>query len=180
MTIQGVCGTGKSTLGNAVADALGLPFIDGDDLHPASNVAKMSAGTPLNDEDRMPWLATVRKAGETEVAKGSGGAVLACSSLKKSYRQVLRGLSESTAENTTDEQLPTCFLWIKGSRELLLDRMAKRQGHFMKVSMLDSQLATLEDPEEESDVVVVPAENSTPEQLKISLEGVKRLTSSRE
>ncbi|KAK0462639.1 uncharacterized protein EV420DRAFT_1619140 [Desarmillaria tabescens] len=116
---QGVSGTGKSTLGSALAESLGLPFIDGDDLHPPSNIAKMSSGQPLTDADREPWLALIRKTGTEKVP-----VVMA---------YILRG------QNGTEEAPRTYFVYIKGSREVLLDRMQKRQGHFFKVDMLDSQ-----------------------------------------
>ncbi|KAF9019239.1 carbohydrate kinase [Hymenopellis radicata] len=170
--VMGVSGTGKSTLGQAIASALDVPFIDGDDLHPAENVAKMSAGTPLNDADREPWLAIIRKTGLENLAKGS--VVLACSALRKCYRDILRGKS-SSGESTGDTGPKTYFVFIKGSREVLLDRMSKRQGHFMKVTMLDSQLATLESPEGEPDVVVVPVEDSTEVQTEKAKQGLLEL-----
>lgn len=152
-------GTGKSTLGKSIADALNLPFIDGDDLHPAYNVAKMSSGKPLDDADREPWLQNIRKKGVE-----SGSVVIACSALKRIYRDTLRGKT-SSPEGVRDGP-KTYFVFIKGSRDVLMDRMSKRQGHFMKPEMLDSQLATLESPEGESDVVVVPVEDTTEVQTK--------------
>ena len=128
--VMGVSGCGKTTIGDLVARELGVPFLDGDSLHPVENVAKMAAGTPLTDEDRWPWLATVG----AELAKaGDGGLVLACSALRRSYRDAIR------------EQAPdTVFLHLHGSKEVLGSRLEGRSGHFMPTTLLDSQLATLE------------------------------------
>jgi carbohydrate kinase (thermoresistant glucokinase family) len=125
---MGVSGSGKSTVGQLLADALELPFLDGDDLHPAINVAKMASGVPLNDNDRWPWLDRCADAMLAE-----GGSVLACSALKRSYRDKIR-------ETVSD----VIFVHLDGSKELLLDRLANRTGHFMKKEMLVSQLATLQ------------------------------------
>ncbi|MCU1565466.1 MAG: carbohydrate kinase, thermoresistant glucokinase family, partial [Pseudarthrobacter sp.] len=128
--VMGVSGCGKTTIGDLVARELGVPFLDGDSLHPVENVAKMAAGTPLTDEDRWPWLATVG----TELANaGDGGLVLACSALRRSYRDAIR------------EQAPdTIFLHLHGSKEVLRARTEGRTGHFMPPALLESQLATLE------------------------------------
>ncbi|MFN3924590.1 MAG: gluconokinase, partial [Pseudarthrobacter sp.] len=128
--VMGVSGCGKTTIGDLVARELGVPFLDGDSLHPVENVAKMAAGTPLTDEDRWPWLATVG----TELANaGDGGLVLACSALRRSYRDAIR------------EQAPdTVFLHLHGSKDVLRARTEGRSGHFMPPALLDSQLATLE------------------------------------
>ncbi|PBK73520.1 carbohydrate kinase [Armillaria solidipes] len=150
---MGVSGTGKSTLGSALAESLGLPFIDGDDLHPPANIAKMSSGQPLTDADREPWLALIRETGVEKVP-----VVMACSALKRHYRDILRGKDGEKAPRTY-------FVYIKGSREVLLDRMQKRQGHFFKVDMLDSQFEALESPEGEEGVVTVPLEESTEVQV---------------
>ncbi|KAJ7594550.1 P-loop containing nucleoside triphosphate hydrolase protein [Mycena floridula] len=147
IVVMGVSGTGKSTLGKALSQALGLPFIDGDDLHPASNVAKMAAGQPLNDEDREPWLRKIRKTADEQ----NSSVVIACSALRGAYRNILRG----------ENGKRTYFVFIEGSRETLLDRMQKRNGHFMKATMLDSQLSALESPVGEKGVVVVSADDET-------------------
>ncbi|WP_406632506.1 gluconokinase, GntK/IdnK-type [Pseudarthrobacter quantipunctorum] len=128
--VMGVSGCGKTTIGDLVARELGVPFLDGDSLHPVENVAKMAAGTPLTDEDRWPWLATVG----TELANaGDGGLVLACSALRRSYRDAIR------------QQAPdTIFLHLHGSKDVLRARTEGRSGHFMPPALLDSQLATLE------------------------------------
>ncbi len=139
--VMGVSGCGKSSMGEALAARLGLPYIEGDALHPAENVAKMSKGTPLTDEDRWPWLALVGQA----VSTPAGGAIASCSSLKRVYRDLLR--------REAGEGL--IFVYLHGSRELLLSRMTHRPGHFMPASLLDSQLATLEPPGEDENVILV-------------------------
>ena len=130
VVVMGVSGSGKSTVGRLAAELLGAAFVDADDLHPAANVAKMAAGIPLTDEDRQPWLAVV---GRTLADAGPAGMVLACSALKRSYRDLIRAVAPDTA-----------FAELHGSRELLAERLLDRPGHFMPTSLLDSQLATLE------------------------------------
>jgi gluconokinase len=134
VVVMGVSGCGKSSIGRALARRLDVPFIEGDALHPAENVAKMAAGTPLDDHDRWPWLEKVGQAlAET---RQSGGAVAACSALKLIYRDKLR---EAAGADLV-------FIFMSGSRRLLTRRMKARKGHFMPASLLDSQLATLEPP----------------------------------
>ncbi|MGM0944999.1 MAG: NADP-dependent phosphogluconate dehydrogenase [Bacteroidota bacterium] len=130
--VTGVSGTGKTTLGTALSERFHLPFFDADDFHPAENIAKMSQGTPLNDEDRRPWLLALAK--KLEESEKTGGAVLACSALKESYRKLL-----SASENLR-------WIHLKGDRELIWARMLARKNHYMKAEMLDSQLATWENP----------------------------------
>jgi carbohydrate kinase (thermoresistant glucokinase family) len=137
IVVMGVSGCGKSSVGIALAEALGARFIDGDDLHPEANKAKMSAGIPLEDSDRWPWLDLVSKALAEEVVDTPSGSftgtVAACSALKRAYRdRILAG-----APNTV-------FVHLDGSREILEQRLGARSGHFMPASLLDSQLATLE------------------------------------
>ena len=130
--VMGVSGCGKSSVGQALADALGVPFLEGDAFHSPANVAKMSAGTPLTDEDRVDWLAAL--ASEIRAAADKGeGLVLSCSSLKRRYRDQLR---------SGDETLR--FAHLHGERELILARMQARKDHYMPPSLLDSQLALLE------------------------------------
>jgi gluconokinase len=205
---QGVSGSGKSTLAKSIADRLGFPFIDGDDHHPESNIEKMSRGEALDDRDRLPWLGDLRDIGirkleeearrrrsdqrrESTAVEEDVGVVLACSSLKGFYRQILRGnlVVEPTPEvraggiscelrevGEAPSAMPlTYFVWIKGDKETLRDRMLKRQNHFFKAKMLDSQFDALEPPEGEPDVVVVPLESPTEEQTDIALEGLRAI-----
>lgn len=145
IVVMGVCGTGKSTIGIQLADMLGWAYADADDFHPPANVAKMRAGTPLNDEDRAPWLATLR-----DHLRENPHTVLACSALKLRYRDVLR-------EAATDIR----FVYLHGDRDLLISRMGAREGHYMPSSLLDSQLAALEAPSTEEaiwrDIALPPA-----------------------
>ena len=132
--VMGVSGCGKSTVGAQLAAALGLEFLEGDSLHPASNVARMAAGVALSDEDREGWLQTL--AGRLQQARSAGrGVVLSCSALKRAYRDILRGGAPDAR-----------FLHLQGGYPLLAARMAARTGHFMPLSLLVSQLSTLEAP----------------------------------
>ncbi len=154
--VMGVSGSGKSTVGEKLAEALNLPFLEGDSLHPKSNVDKMASGIPLQDEDRWPWL---DKIGE-RMAVAEQGLIVSCSSLKKSYRERLRA--------AVGGQL--AFVFLDGSFEVLHEHMGHRTGHFMPVTMLESQLATLESPVGEPLVfradVVDPIEKIVAESLE--------------
>jgi carbohydrate kinase (thermoresistant glucokinase family) len=132
LVLMGVSGCGKSTVGGVLAGRLGWDMGEGDDLHPAANVAKMAAGHPLTDDDRGPWLAIVRGWIDEHVGAEQPG-VITCSALKRAYRDVLRN----------DHVV---FVHLQGTREQLLARLATRHGHFMPASLLDSQLADLEPP----------------------------------
>jgi len=130
--VMGVSGCGKSTIGTALAQANSVPFIEGDAYHPAANVAKMSAGVPLTDEDRADWLYALAR--EIRKAYDSGaGLVVSCSALKRRYRDLLR---------QADPDLR--FAHLKGDRALIAQRMQARVGHYMPPSLLDSQLRDLE------------------------------------
>jgi gluconokinase len=131
---MGVSGAGKSTVGAAFAQALGVDYAEGDKYHPPENVKLMAAGIPLTDADRAGWLRAL--ATRIGTAKQAGnGLVVACSALKRSYRDILR----AAAKDLT-------FVYLRGSKDLLADRLANRSGHFMPATLLDSQLATLEEP----------------------------------
>ena len=145
IVVMGVSGCGKTSVAEGIAAALRVGFIEGDLLHPAANVEKMSRGVPLTDEDRWPWLDAIGREMGDALGKGQG-IVVSCSSLRKAYRDRLR-----QAAGGGD----VAFVFLKGSRELLLERMRARKNHFMPVNLLDSQLATLEDPSNEPGVVVV-------------------------
>ena len=155
IVVMGVCGCGKTTIGDLVARQLGMPFLDGDSLHPVENVAKMAAGSPLSDEDRWPWLAVI---GSALAAAGAEGLVLACSALKRSYRDAIRANAPHTV-----------FLHLDGSREVLSQRLKDRSGHFMPPSLLDSQLATLEPLEPDEAGVVVDIAGSLPDVVRAAL-----------
>ena len=142
---MGVCGCGKTTVGKALADRLGWQFFDADDFHPPTNVAKMATGVALTDEDRGPWLD--RLVTEMRAVAGKGRhAVLACSALKESYRQrIARGLEEAGADGAgTDVRV----VYLKGDAKTIEPRLALRSGHYMAPSLLASQFAALEEPEQ--------------------------------
>ena len=139
--VMGVSGCGKTTVGQALADKLGCPFYDGDDFHPAENVAKMAGGLPLDDDDREPWLARLHDLLSEHLVKRET-AVLACSALKKKYRDQLR---------VNDE---TRFIFLRGSFDLIWERMQARQNHYMKADMLQSQFDTLEPPGADEALIV--------------------------
>lgn len=139
--VMGVSGCGKTSVGTALAERLGLPFIEGDRLHPASNIAKMSAGIALGDVDRWPWLDEIGRA----IVTNTNGAIASCSALKRVYRDRLRAAAGQDIR----------FVFLDLSRDELERRMRLRQGHFMPAALLDSQLATLEPPTGEAGVLTV-------------------------
>ena len=146
LVIMGASGAGKTLIGSLLAEELALSFVDADDLHPESNVAKMASGVPLDDDDRWPWLALV---GERLAAASATGLVVACSSLKRSYRDAIR-----------DRAPAAHFVLLHGSRELLAERLSGRSGHFMPDSLLDSQLAILEQLGDDESGFVVGVEGT--------------------
>ncbi|EKO3861249.1 gluconokinase [Vibrio harveyi] len=146
VVVMGVCASGKTTIGEHLAKKLGRKFIDGDDLHPRANIQKMASGQPLNDDDRKPWLERIRDAAYSLESKNEHG-IIVCSALKKIYRDQIR----EGNENVT-------FLFLDGSKELILERMRARQGHFMKENMVNSQFEALERPENEPRTIFVSIE----------------------
>ena len=146
--VMGVASSGKSVVGQQLAQALNVKFIDGDDLHPRANIIKMGSGQPLNDEDRAPWLERIRDAVFSLEKKGETG-VIVCSALKKKYRDAIRDGNEQIQ-----------FVFLDGDFDLILKRMQARQHHFMKPEMLQSQFNTLECPKQEADVFAMNIDNS--------------------
>ena len=142
--VMGVCGSGKTSVAKAIAHKYNATFIDGDDLHPRANIVKMASGNPLNDEDRAPWLERI---GDVffSLQRRSLSGVVVCSALKKSYRDIIRKDNDGLI-----------FIHLRGSMETILERMAARQGHYMKKEMVQSQFDTLQIPgDDEPDVIEV-------------------------
>ncbi|WP_166973128.1 gluconokinase [Brevibacterium atlanticum] len=159
LVIMGVSGTGKTVLGAQVAQALDRRFVDADDLHSAANKAKMASGTPLDDDDRAPWLAAVAaEAGRTPAP------VIACSALKRSYRDLLRRAAPGLV-----------FIHLDGPREVIAGHLARRDHEFMSPDLLDSQLATLEPLTGDEAHSVVDVDQTIPAVLDAILVELKRL-----
>lgn len=145
--VMGVCGSGKTSVGEALAEKFGATFIDGDVLHPRANIMKMASGNPLNDEDRAPWLERI---GDVffSLQRCSLSGVIVCSALKKKYRDVIRKDNDGLL-----------FVHLYGSMDTILERMAARKGHFMKKEMVQSQFDTIEFPgADETDVINISIE----------------------
>jgi gluconokinase len=149
--LMGVTGTGKSTIGRLLVAKTGWEFAEGDDFHSAANVAKMQAGTPLTDEDRAPWLASLHQHIVDWHQRGVNG-VMTCSALKQKYRDTL------SADLPPDE---VKFVVLQASKEVIAQRLSQRHEHFMNPNLLDSQLATLEDPKDALHVSV----DTSPEKI---------------
>ena len=133
--VMGVSGSGKSTVGSALSKELNISFFDGDDYHPKSNIDKMSNGIPLNDQDRFGWLVTLNELAKEHLIQH--GCIIVCSALKESYRALLsKGIEDKVS-----------WVYLKGSKELLLERLNNREDHFMSSNLLQSQLDTLEEPD---------------------------------
>jgi carbohydrate kinase (thermoresistant glucokinase family) len=141
--VMGVSASGKTTVAVPLAKRLGWEFLEGDELHPPANVAKMHSGTPLTDADRLPWLRAIAAHIDDWRAKGISGAVT-CSALKRAYRDIIIG-------DRPDVRL----VYLQGERDLLWQRASNRHGHFMPASLLDSQLATLEEPGPDENPITV-------------------------
>lgn len=158
--VMGVSGSGKTIVGRALAAAMKVPFYDGDDYHAQENLAKMATGIPLTDSDRAGWLTLLAAMIEAETLAGHEG-VLACSALKQSYRDVLRSRSMQNVR----------FVYLKGTYELILERMKKRDGHFMKPRMLKSQFDILEEPQKAITVDINLSVDEIVKQILIELTG---------
>lgn len=161
--VMGVSGSGKTTVGEAVARQIHAKFIDGDDLHPRANIQKMGSGHPLNDEDRMPWLERLSDAAYSLNHKNETG-IIVCSALKRRYRDRLREGNQGMV-----------FLYLKGSFDVIMERLKARSGHFMPTDLLKSQFETLEEPgADEPDVICVDIDADIDEVVRrcvLALEG---------
>ncbi|URK86082.1 gluconokinase (plasmid) [Rhizobium sp. RCAM05350] len=161
LVIMGVSGCGKSTVGATLAKALDGTYVDGDDLHPAENIAKMSAGTPLHDTDRSPWLDRVGEA----LTFRQETTIIGCSALKRAYRDRIRARAGA----------PVLFIHLSGTREEIARRMENRPGHFMPASLLDSQFAALEEPQPDEYAVTVAIDQPFVEILQKLTQILERL-----
>ncbi|GHI08907.1 gluconate kinase [Streptomyces cellostaticus] len=149
VVVMGVAGTGKTTIGPLLAARLGVPYAEGDDFHPQASIDKMSAGIPLDDADRWPWLDAI---GHWAQGRAGRGGVVSSSALKRSYRDRLRAVAPGIV-----------FVHLTGDRKLIEDRMSHRQGHFMPTALLDSQFATLQPLEPDEKGVAVDVGGSPQE-----------------
>jgi gluconokinase len=161
LVLMGPSGTGKSTVGALLSDRLQWPFQEGDDLHPPTNVEKMSRGDALTDADRIPWLELVAAWIDARRAAGEPG-IVTCSALKRSYRDLLR------RDNVT-------FVNFTGDAAVLRERMVRREGHFMPAALLDSQLATLEPPGTDEQTIEVDIARDPHDQAELVISALQTL-----
>ncbi|KAI8331217.1 carbohydrate kinase [Chlamydoabsidia padenii] len=157
--VMGVCGSGKTSIAQELQKLLGCDYIEGDALHPQTNIDKMAAGIPLVDDDRWSWLEKIRDTINDKVDKQGGTLVVTCSSLRKVYRDILTQVDKATVT----------FVYLKGSPELLAERMGGRKNHFMAATMLQSQLATLEEPDPTTENVIVADIRPEPKQVAANI-----------
>ncbi len=165
VVVMGVTGTGKTTIGRMLADRLDARFAEGDDYHPTANVEKMRSGHPLDDEDRRPWLEAIAKDLRRWLEDGTT-AVVTCSALKRNYRDLLRQAGPGVR-----------FLYLEGDAELIRQRLAGRQGHYMPAALLPSQLRTLENPADEPDVATVEVDGEPEQILERALRALAKIRS---
>ncbi|MFV0281088.1 MAG: gluconokinase [Rhodoblastus sp.] len=156
IVLMGVAGSGKSTIGEALSKKLGWPYADADAFHPPANVAKMSAGQPLTDEDRRPWLGAIA-AHIDEARQSKKPAIVSCSALKRAYRDILIGAREDVR-----------LVLLDGTKDEIFARMSARKNHFMPLSLLESQFATLERPGPDERPVIVSV-MGTPEAIAAAI-----------
>jgi carbohydrate kinase (thermoresistant glucokinase family) len=159
--VMGVSGSGKSSIAESLRDALGWAFQEGDELHPPSNVQKMHAGIPLTDEDRAPWLASIKGWIDARLSAGENGLVT-CSALKRRYRDFL-----------TAGRPAVRVLYLKAANDVLEARVEHRPGHFMPASLLDSQLKTLEEPQAEEHPLTVWVDGTKAESVASALAAIR-------
>jgi gluconokinase len=159
IVVMGVSGSGKTSIGEGLATALGAPLLEGDQFHPKANIDKMSSGTPLNDDDRWPWLDAIARA----MRDAPGSVIVTCSSLRRVYRDRLRAGAGR----------PVLFVFLDGAQATIAARLKERKGHFMPPSLLDSQFATLEPPgADEPGIIRVSIEPPVPEIIAAARAGV--------
>jgi len=162
LIVMGVSGVGKSTIAEALAQKLGWKFQEGDDLHPPANIEKMHAGIPLNDADRAPWLAAIKRWIDARIAAGEPG-LITCSALKRRYRDTL-----------IDGRASVRILYLHSDEATIEERIEHRTGHFMPTSLLESQLDTLEEPAEDEHPVTVEVAGTIEETVAASLRALSK------
>ncbi|MGA5422262.1 gluconokinase [Streptomyces lavendulocolor] len=162
VVVMGVAGTGKTTIGPLVAERLGVPYAEGDDFHPEANIAKMSVGVPLDDDDRWPWLDAI---GRWAHGRAGLGGVVSSSALKRAYRDRLRTAAPGAV-----------FLHLTGDRALIEERMAARRGHFMPTALLDSQFAALQPLGDDEAGVTVDVSGGPEDIADRAVAALRRLT----
>lgn len=164
VVVMGVSGSGKTTVARELAARLSVPFLEGDDYHPQENIAAMAAGRPLNDEMRLPWLRRLAEAALAEAATGRGPVILACSALKRRYREYL-----------ASRLSPILFLHLAATPEVIRERLLARSAHFMPASLLASQFADLERPEPAEPAVEIDMTLPPAEILRLGMDAIAKL-----
>ncbi|QNT78353.1 gluconokinase [Entomobacter blattae] len=165
LVVMGVAGCGKSTVAELIGNEAHWPVVEGDALHPKANIDKMSAGIPLNDEDRQPWLEKIALVAQNWIKDKECG-IVTCSALKRKYRDIIAQGSNRV-----------CFLYLKGTKEDIAPRLQSRTGHFMPASMLDSQFATLEEPADDEVMMELDVRADQQSIAKSALRALRLLTS---